>query len=123
MKRYLAGTLLLLGIGLVFIEILTHHIGTGHGPPWGDARILLLSSGLLVFALGAWVPSRERVTGTAIPQDLTRLPGRRKDQILEWLQIRPIGIASAMLVLAAIAVYAFFGSTGTWWNWPDQPLL
>ncbi len=117
MKKTLPIILALIAIGLAAAAIVQIQIGPNYDPAWGKGRVLLLTFSVLFGAVGA-LGRRGTEAAEASPV-LGRLRAWR-----DWLPLRfiwawRVQILLGLCTLAAIGIYTFFGSTGTWTKWPE----
>ncbi len=119
MKRILVFNVILIVAGLIAGMVTAKASGLDRQHAWDNGRVLLLSGGLVAIAVAGYAQRRDRTTAADLPRFLGGLHAWDAKQAFRFVFARRLGIFVTLSVLAAVAIYAFFGSTGTWTHWPE----
>jgi hypothetical protein len=84
-KKYLSSAGLIVGSALIAAAIFANQPGPDHNTGWGKGRLALLSAGLLVVALAAFVRFGEKLAAAVPPQVMVGLSGLREWRVSRLL--------------------------------------
>ena len=119
MKRVLSVHVpLVASLSLMLMAIFARTLGLDHNSDWGAGRWLLLGCSALLCTIALRHELRKKAVAIIPPSVRSAMIRLSQNATLRLLWNLRTSVQPWLVVLAALALYLFFATAGTWTEWP-----